>query len=141
MAENKKVIISIVVDDKSAKKNLKDIGNETEKLGNKTNKANKGFLKLGKTFGAIARGFVIVKSFQELAKAISYAAKVGAEFELQMALTNRKLDDEIETVFLMTSIQYSYVRSTSVKEIARYGGCLDGLVPDVIIPKLRAKFS
>ena len=85
MAENKKVIISIVVDDKSAKKNLKDIGNETEKLGNKTNKANKGFLKLGKTFGAIARGFVIVKSFQLLAKAILEVAKVGAEFELQMA--------------------------------------------------------
>ena len=63
------------------------------------------------------------------------------EFELQMALTNRKLDDEIETVFLMTSIQYSYVRSSGVKEIARYGGCLDGLVPDIIIPKLRAKFS
>ena len=84
-SNNKKVIISIVVDDKSAKPKLKGIGDETEKLGNKANKANKGFLGLGKTFTAIARGFVIVKSFQLLAKTISYAVKVSAEFELQMA--------------------------------------------------------
>lgn len=63
------------------------------------------------------------------------------EFELEMALMNRKLDSEIETVFLMTNIQHSYIRSSLVKEVAALGGCLDGLVPDLIIKKLREKFS
>ena len=63
------------------------------------------------------------------------------EFELQMALMNRKLDSTIETVFLMPSIQYSYIRSSLVKEVASVGGCLDGLVPEPVIRKLREKFS
>ena len=63
------------------------------------------------------------------------------EFELQMALMNRKLDNEIETVFLMPNIQYSYIRSSLVKEVASLGGNLDGLVPDLVIRKLEEKFS
>ena len=63
------------------------------------------------------------------------------EFELQMALMNRKLDNEIETVFLMPNIQYSYIKSSLIKEVARLGGCLDGLVPDAVIRKLKEKFS
>lgn len=63
------------------------------------------------------------------------------DFELQMALMNRNLSSEIETVFLMPSLQYSYIKSSLVKEVARLGGCLDGLVPDLVITKLREKFS
>jgi len=63
------------------------------------------------------------------------------EFELQMALMNRKLDNTIETVFLMPSIQYSFVKSSLVKEVARFGGCLKGVVPDLVIQRLREKFS
>jgi pantetheine-phosphate adenylyltransferase len=63
------------------------------------------------------------------------------EFELQMALMNRKLSSEIETVFLMPNIQYSYIRSSLVKEVASLGGCLEGLVPDPVIQRLREKFS
>ena len=63
------------------------------------------------------------------------------EFELQMALMNRKLSSEIETVFLMPSIQYSYIKSSLVKEVASLGGCLEGLVPDPVIQRLRKKFS
>ncbi|MBD3183231.1 pantetheine-phosphate adenylyltransferase [Candidatus Poribacteria bacterium] len=63
------------------------------------------------------------------------------EFELEMALMNRNLDSEIETVFLMTSLQHSYIRSSLVKEVASVGGCLDGLVPDLVKLKLKEKFS
>lgn len=63
------------------------------------------------------------------------------EFELEMALMNRNLNSEIETVFLMTSLQHSYIRSSLVKEVASVGGCLDGLVPDLVKQKLREKFS
>ena len=63
------------------------------------------------------------------------------EFELQMALMNRNMDSEIETVFLMPSLQYSYIRSSLIKEVASFGGCLDGLVPDIVIQRLKEKFS
>lgn len=56
------------------------------------------------------------------------------EYEFQMALMNSKLDPEVETLFMMTSAQYSYLSSSSVKQVARFGGCIEGLVPDNIIP-------
>ena len=59
------------------------------------------------------------------------------EYEYQMALMNRKLDPEFETVFLMPSARYAFVNSTVIKEIARFGGSLDGLVPDPV----RARFA
>ena len=63
------------------------------------------------------------------------------EFELQMALMNRKMDHKIETVFLMPSIEYSYITSSMVKEIASAGGYLDDFVPESVIEKLKEKFS
>ena len=52
------------------------------------------------------------------------------EYEFQMALMNHKLSKDIETLFMMTSAKYQYLSSSIVKEVARHGGCLDGLVPD-----------
>jgi len=54
------------------------------------------------------------------------------EYELQMAHMNKKLNQEIETVFIMTSSRYSYLSSSLVKEVAQFGGCIRGLVPEVI---------
>ena len=55
------------------------------------------------------------------------------EYEFQMALMNNKLDPEIETLFMMTNAEYSYLSSSAVKQVARFGGCIRGLVPDEII--------
>lgn len=63
------------------------------------------------------------------------------EYEFQMALMNNKLDSNIETLFMMTSSQYSYLSSSSVKQVAMYGGCLKGLVPDEITQDIIKKFS
>lgn len=52
------------------------------------------------------------------------------EYEFQMALMNHKLSKDIETLFMMTSAKYQYLSSSIVKEVARHGGCLDGLIPD-----------
>lgn len=54
------------------------------------------------------------------------------EYELQMALMNRKLDPKIETVFLMPSEEYSYLTSTIVKGVADYGGDVSDLVPPIV---------
>jgi len=55
------------------------------------------------------------------------------EYEFQMALMNRKLNPEVETFFMMTSTEYSYLSSSIVKEVFQHNGCIDGLVPDVVI--------
>lgn len=63
------------------------------------------------------------------------------EYELQMALTNRKLADDIETVFMMPSAQYSFLSSSVVKEIARLGGNVACFVPKFIEQQLQKKFQ
>jgi pantetheine-phosphate adenylyltransferase len=62
------------------------------------------------------------------------------EYEMQMALMNRRLDSGIETVFLMPNEEYSFITSTIVKEAASYGGDVSSLVPRVVVEKLRKKF-
>jgi pantetheine-phosphate adenylyltransferase len=61
------------------------------------------------------------------------------ESELQMAMMNRHLEPEIETVFMMPAESYSYLSSRLVREIARLGGPLQGMVPPVVEQRLRAK--
>ena len=85
---------------------------------------------------------------------VDYARKVEAqviirglravsdfEYEFQMALMNRKLDGDIETMFLMPKEEYTYLSSRLVKEIARLGGDIGAFVPDCIARALREKFS
>jgi pantetheine-phosphate adenylyltransferase len=62
------------------------------------------------------------------------------EYELQMALMNRRLSPEIETVFLMAKEEYSYVSSRLVKEVARLKGDVSGLVPEAVRRRLIGKF-
>jgi pantetheine-phosphate adenylyltransferase len=54
------------------------------------------------------------------------------EYEFQMAQLNRKLDPDLETMYLMASAEYSFLSSSGVKEIAKYGGCVGDLVPDIV---------
>jgi pantetheine-phosphate adenylyltransferase len=63
------------------------------------------------------------------------------EYELQMALMNRKLEPTLETVFMMPADKYSYVSSRLVREVARAGGPVKGLVPEVVDQKLREKLD
>ena len=61
------------------------------------------------------------------------------EYELQMAMMNRKLNKDVETVFMMPAEKYSYLSSSIVREVARLGGQITGLVPPVVEERLRAK--
>jgi len=62
------------------------------------------------------------------------------EYELQMALMNRRLGPEVETVFLMAKEEYSYVSSRLVKDVARLNGDVRGLVPESVRQRLVARF-
>jgi pantetheine-phosphate adenylyltransferase len=99
-----------------------------------------------------AWGNIEVDSFEGLL--VDYAKRVGAsvilrglravsdfEYEMQMTMMNRKLEPSLETVLLMPCESYSYVSSRLVREIARLGGRLDGLVPDAVERELARKFG
>ena len=61
------------------------------------------------------------------------------EYELQMAQTNRKLAPDVDTTFLFTSLQNSFLSSTTVKEVARFGGDIRGFVPDFLVAQIEEK--
>ncbi len=95
---------------------------------------------------------VEIDSFHELlinymksknAKVIVRSLRAVSDFdyELQLASMNRKLSDEIETFFMTTNPQYSYLSSSIVKEIARFHGPVSGLVPDAVEEALIGKFA
>ncbi|XPV74859.1 MAG: pantetheine-phosphate adenylyltransferase [Desulfovibrio sp.] len=76
--------------------------------------------------GAVLRGLRAVSDF---------------EYEFQMALMNRRLSQEIQTVFLMTDYKWMYLSSTIVKEVASHGGDVTGLVPDNVLKALSERYS
>ncbi len=97
-------------------------------------------------------GNVQVESFNGLL--VDYAAERGAtvilrgiraisdyEYELQMALMNRRLHGDIETVFLMAGEAYSFISSRLVKEVIRLGGNISGLVPPAVEVRLKQQFG
>lgn len=63
------------------------------------------------------------------------------EYEFQMALLNKSLDSECETMFMMTNSKYSYISSSMVKELAEYKGNLEGIVPSQIIQYIKDKYE
>jgi len=63
------------------------------------------------------------------------------EIEFQMALMNRSINDRIETIFLVPSISYSFLSSKLVKEIYKFGGEINSMVPEIVDKKLKEKYS
>jgi pantetheine-phosphate adenylyltransferase len=85
---------------------------------------------------------------------VEYAGKVKAtavlrgiravsdyEYELQMALMNRKLQPELETVFMMPAVKYSFLSSRLVREVAQLGGSVEHLVPEMVEQRLKEKLD
>ncbi len=77
------------------------------------------------------------------AKAIIRGIRAVAdyEYELRMALMNRRLEPEIETVFLMADEEFSYVSSTLMKQVFLLGGRVDGLIPELVEARMREKLG
>ncbi|WP_405102420.1 pantetheine-phosphate adenylyltransferase [Oceanobacillus sp. FSL H7-0719] len=63
------------------------------------------------------------------------------EYEMQITSMNRKLNKDVETFFIMTNNQYSFLSSSMIKEIAKYNGDISGLVPDAVDEALKGKFN
>ena len=63
------------------------------------------------------------------------------EYEFQMALMNRRLNREVQTVFLMTGLRWIFTSSSIIKEAIQFGGNIDGMVPKLVQNKLKRKFA
>ena len=90
-------------------------------------------------FGGLAVDYVRKKGANVLIRGLRMVSDF--EYEFQMALTNRKLNDKIETIFLMPNESYSYLSSTLIKEAARLGANLSDFVSPGVEKKLKAKLG
>ncbi|MBU1704365.1 MAG: pantetheine-phosphate adenylyltransferase, partial [Nanoarchaeota archaeon] len=63
------------------------------------------------------------------------------DYEFQMALVNRKLNPDIETIFIMTKDSYVFLSASVIKELAKYNGNITGLVPEIVDKKFKEKFK
>jgi pantetheine-phosphate adenylyltransferase len=63
------------------------------------------------------------------------------EYEFQLGLMNRKLNKDVQTVFLMTGLRWIFISSSIIKEAARFGGNTQGMVPDIVHEKLKERFA
>ncbi|RAS88520.1 pantetheine-phosphate adenylyltransferase [Priestia endophytica] len=91
----------------------------------------------------IHTGLLMEYAKQKDASAILRGLRAVSDFEYEMQITsvNRVLDDNIETLFMMTNNQYSFLSSSIVKEVAKYGGNISELVPAPVAEALSQKFK
>ena len=87
-------------------------------------------------------GLLVDYAYTKGAKAIIRGLRAVSDFdyEFQLALMNRRIEREVETVFLMTGFRWIFISSSIIKDAARHGGDVSGLVPDHVCEKLREKF-
>ena len=88
-------------------------------------------------------GLLVDYALQRGAQAILRGMRAVSDFEyeFQMALMNRRLNREIQTVFLMTGLRWIFTSSSIIKEAARFGGNINGMVPKVVNQQLQRKFA
>lgn len=91
----------------------------------------------------LSEGLLIEYAKDKRANAILRGLRAVSDFEYEMQITsmNKRLENEIETFFMMTNNQYSFLSSSIVKEVAKYKGNISGLVPTVVEEALINKFN
>lgn len=91
------------------------------------------------SFSGLLVDYVVQKKTNVIIKGLR--ALSDFEYEFQMAIMNRKLNREIQSVFLMTDFRWFYISSTIIKEAAMFGGEINGLVPPLVCKKVKEKFG
>jgi pantetheine-phosphate adenylyltransferase len=91
------------------------------------------------TFDGLLVDYALLKKSNVILRGLR--ALSDFEYEFQMALMNRKLRREVQSIFLMTDYKWFYTSSTIIKEAASLGGDINGLVPDIVEQKLKDKFK
>lgn len=91
------------------------------------------------SFDGLTVNFARLKGAQAIIRGLRAISDFENEF--MMALTNKKLVPSVETMFLMTRAEYSFISSSAVKEVVMFGGCVKGLVPPQVEVKLVNKYK
>jgi len=91
------------------------------------------------SFNGLLVNYMVENKAQVIIKGLR--AVSDFEYEFQMALVNKKLNQDIETFCMMTSAKYSYLSSSSLKQVAMFGGCINDLVPEEIIDDIKMKLK
>ena len=91
------------------------------------------------TYGGLLVDFAVQRQANAILRGMR--AVSDFEYEFQMALMNRRLNRDIQTVFLMTGLRWIFTSSSIIKEAARFGGNINGMVPKIVQQKLKEKFS
>ncbi len=88
-------------------------------------------------------GLLIDFAHQEKAVAVVRGLRAVSdfEFEFQMSIMNKKLSNDVETLFLMTATEYSFISSSIIRQVASLGGCIKGLVPSVVEQALLERYG
>ena len=132
------IVIAILVN--PDKQPLFTIEERREMLAEVTSRINRGACRL---LVEDFRGLLVQYAVEREADAIVRGIRAVSdyEYELQMALMNRRLEPRIETVFMMPAEAYSYVSSRLVKEVFQLGASVAGLVPASVEARMKQKFS
>jgi pantetheine-phosphate adenylyltransferase len=132
------IIIAILVNPE--KKPFFSIDERSDMLGEVLKQIDRGACQLRvDSFEGLLVHYAVARQADAIVRGIR--AISDYEFELQMALMNRRLEPTIETVFMMPAEAYSYVSSRLVKEVFVLGGALDGLVPPLVEARMREKVA
>jgi len=100
----------------------------------------KGYPKVSvEIFSGLLINFVLEKGANGIIRGLR--AVSDFEYEMQMAALNKKMAETCETIFFTTSTEYSFLSSSIIKNVASLGGCVKGLVPDVVELALKNKFA
>ncbi|MDA8236101.1 MAG: pantetheine-phosphate adenylyltransferase [Clostridia bacterium] len=90
-------------------------------------------------FDGLTVGYVASKGAQIIIRGLRAISDFDNEFK--MAMTNKKLQPDVETMFMMSKAHYSFLSSSLVKEVACYGGCIKEFVPELVQQALREKYK
>jgi pantetheine-phosphate adenylyltransferase len=132
------IIIAILVNPE--KKPFFTIGERQEMLAEVLRQIDRGACELRvDSFEGLLVQYAVAQEAEAIVRGIR--AISDYEYELQMALMNRRLEPSIETVFMMPAEAYTYVSSRLVKEVFLLGGALDGLVPTLVQARMQEKVA
>lgn len=129
-----KVIVAVLIN--PDKKGLFNIEERVELIKKVTNHLDNIEID---SFNGLLVNYMVENKAQVIIKGLR--AVSDFEYEFQMALVNKKLNQDIETLCMMTSAKYSYLSSSSLKQVAMFGGCINDLVPEEIINDIKMKLK
>jgi pantetheine-phosphate adenylyltransferase len=91
------------------------------------------------SYGGLLVDYAVARNAQAILRGMR--AVSDFEYEFQMALMNRKLNRDIQTVFLMTGLRWIFTSSSIIKEAVKFGGDIESMVPPVVYQKLKERFN